>query len=110
MIKNSQIFIDHIRENVREIKKSIKNITFHTFTKNTDKKLAILRRLEIIGEATKNLSKKYRNEHPEIPWKKMAGLRDIIIHNYYELEEDVIWNVIQYKLPDIESDEYDAKD
>ena len=60
---------------------------------------AVMRQLEIIGEAAKNSSPAFRTAHPQIPWKKMAGLRDILIHAYHDLDLDWIWETVQNDLP-----------
>jgi uncharacterized protein with HEPN domain len=62
---------------------------------------AIIRRFTIIGEATKRLSMECRNRYPDIPWKKMAGLRDIVVHNYDDVDLDIIRDVIEIELPGI---------
>ncbi len=62
---------------------------------------AILYQVLIIGEATKRLSQELRDEHPEIPWNNMAGMRDIVAHHYDEIDFDVLWNVLQYGIPDM---------
>lgn len=60
---------------------------------------AILRRLEIVGEATKRLSPAFRDAHPEIPWKRIAGFRDIAIHHYDKVDLDVVWRLVQDDAP-----------
>jgi uncharacterized protein with HEPN domain len=60
---------------------------------------AILYQIEIMGEATKRLSSSYRNEHPEIPWRDIAGMRDIIIHQYDRINFEVVWDVTQDNIP-----------
>lgn len=60
------------------------------------------RALEIIGEAAKNVPDTIKKEHPKIPWKFMAGLRDKVIHGYFAINYDIVWDVIQHKLPEIE--------
>jgi uncharacterized protein with HEPN domain len=72
-----------------------------TFARNIEKQDAILRRITIIGEATKRLSPEFRQQHPEIPWKKMAGMRDVVMHRYDEIELDEIWNAVTEDFPDI---------
>ncbi|MGK7881813.1 MAG: DUF86 domain-containing protein [Crocosphaera sp.] len=59
----------------------------------------MLRRITIIGEATKRLSKEFRTQHPSIPWKAIAGMRDVITHDYDEVDLDEIWTVINEDLP-----------
>ncbi|MGH2413296.1 MAG: HepT-like ribonuclease domain-containing protein, partial [Microcystaceae cyanobacterium] len=61
---------------------------------------AILYQIEIMGEATKRLSIPFREQHSEIPWKDIAGMRDIIIHQYDRIDFDVVWRVIQHNIPD----------
>ncbi len=68
---------------------------------NDEKQAAILYRLIVIGEATKRLSNEFREQYPMIPWRQMAGLRDVVIHDYDELDFDILWNVIHVNLPDI---------
>jgi uncharacterized protein with HEPN domain len=67
-----------------------------------DEKLsAILYQITIIGEATKRLSQPFRQQHPEIPWREMAGMRDVIVHEYDQLDLDVVWDVVASKLPEL---------
>ena len=63
---------------------------------------AVIRQLEIIGEATRSLSVDLRNRHPEIAWRRFAGLRDVLIHNYPGVELDVVWDVTQRAIPELE--------
>ncbi len=63
---------------------------------------ASIRSLEIIGEAVKNLSVHYTSMHPNIDWKKIAGLRDILIHQYFGVDLLLVWDVIQTKIPELE--------
>lgn len=65
-------------------------------TKNLD---AVIRRFTIIGEATKRISTEFRDRHPEIPWKQMAGLRDVIVHEYDDINFNIIRDVIEIELP-----------
>lgn len=60
---------------------------------------AIIRRPEIIGEATRRISETFRNKHPEIPWREMAGMRNQLIHNYDEVDLDIVWDVIEHHVP-----------
>ncbi len=63
---------------------------------------AFLRSLEVIGEAVKNLSEDLRGEQPEIEWKKIAGLRDRLIHHYFEVDWEIVWDVVTVRLPSLE--------
>ncbi len=68
---------------------------------NDEKLSAILYQIKIIGEATKRLSQSFRQQHQEIPWRQMAGMRDVIVHEYDQLDFDVIWDVVENKLPEL---------
>ena len=68
---------------------------------NDEKQAAILYRLIIVGEATKRLSMGLREQYPTVLWRQMAGLRDVVIHDYDELDFDILWNVIHVNLPEI---------
>src|SRR5690606_24190760 len=60
---------------------------------------AIVRSIEIIGEASKKLDEDFKSAHPHVEWKKMAGIRDKLIHDYFGIDYDIVWNVIAEKLP-----------
>ncbi len=68
---------------------------------NDEKVSARLYQITIIGEATKRLSSDFRQQHPEIPWREIAGMRDVIVHEYDQLDLDLVWDVIQIKLPEL---------
>jgi uncharacterized protein with HEPN domain len=60
---------------------------------------AVVRNLEVIGEAAKKLPAQMKRDHPEVEWKKIAGLRDILVHDYFGIDMDIVWDVVQNKLP-----------
>lgn len=62
---------------------------------------AVIRNLEIIGEATKHLSAHVRDQHPDIPWRRIAGMRDVLIHDYMGVDIDEVWNVVEFHLGDL---------
>jgi uncharacterized protein with HEPN domain len=68
---------------------------------NDEKLSAILYQISIIGEATKRLSPTFRDAHPEIPWREIAGMRNVIVHEYDQLDLDVIWDVVENKLSEL---------
>jgi uncharacterized protein with HEPN domain len=72
-----------------------------TFDRDLMRQDAIIRRIEIIGEATRRLSPEFRANHPEIPWQDMAGMRSRLIHNYDEVSLNLVWDVLQYDIPSL---------
>ncbi|MDJ1168189.1 MULTISPECIES: HepT-like ribonuclease domain-containing protein [Roseofilum] len=76
-------------------------IDSQSLSSNLEKQDAILRRITIIGEATKRLSKEFRQLHSSIPWKEIAGMRDVITHDYDEVDIDEVWKVVSENLPQL---------
>lgn len=85
MKRDPQVFILHILESIQLIEDYARDIILHEFQRNRAIQDAIIRRLEIIGEAVKNLGGPFKAKHSEIPWKSMAGMRDILIHEYFDV-------------------------
>lgn len=99
MKKNLKIFLEHILESIIEIEKHTKNISSTEFLKMTIVQDATMRRLEIMGEAVKNLPDFFKNNHPYIPWKEIAGLRDVLIHEYFGVDLGLVWEVVKKDIP-----------
>ncbi len=97
--KDPLVFIKHIRDSINEIESFTKNVSKEKFMSNNEKQSAVIRQLEIIGEAVKNLPKDFTSKYKEIPWNKIAGMRDKIIHHYFGIDLVTVWNVIKKDLP-----------
>jgi len=95
------LFIEDISESIRLIEKYIGNLSKENLDNNQELKDSIVRRLEIIGEAVKNIPDDFKEKYYEVPWKKIAGLRDIIIHAYFNIDLDIMWDIIKKDLPDL---------
>lgn len=101
MIKDSSIFIEHIIENITDIESFVKNIDKDKFLNNKEKQNAVIRSLEIIGEAVKNLPQNITNKYSNIPWKEIAGTRDKITHHYFGVDLELIWKIIKENIPEL---------
>ncbi len=99
MKRDINLFLQDILKNIESIERSVKNLIESSFQKDEDKIDANIRRLEIIGEAVKNIPDSFREKYPEVPWKGVAGFRDILIHGYFGVELKRVWNIIKNDLP-----------
>ncbi len=102
MQRNVQTYLIDILASIQEIESFIEGIEdIHAYSEDNKTKRAIERNLEIIGEAVKSIPEGVRQELPEIEWKKVSGLRDVLIHAYFNIEDEIIWGVVKYKLPQL---------
>lgn len=104
MKKDPKIFLQHILDSIAEIEKNINNISEEKFSRSTQIQDAIIRRLEIIGEAAKNIPENIRQKYNFIPWKKIAGSRDVLIHQYFEVDLEAVWDSATKDLPKLKQD------
>ena len=95
-------YLNDILDAVNDIKSFINGQTYETFIKDNMRRNAVVRSLEVIGEATKNLPEEVREKYPEIPWKRMAGMRDKLIHGYFGVDYESIWSLITERVSSIE--------
>ena len=103
MNRDLKLFIYNIMDSIENIESFLKEISKESFFKDGLRQSAVIRQLEVIGEATKNIPDSFRKKYPEIPWKKIVGLRDIIIHTYFEIDLDITWEIIKKDLPNLKS-------
>lgn len=96
-------FLSDIQEAARRVATYTAGMTYETFLADTRTQDAVVRNLEIIGEATRNLSAELRAQHPDMPWKGMVGVRDRLIHHYFGVNLDVVWHIVTTELPDVAS-------
>ena len=84
--------------------KHTKDIEYAELLKDDVLKKAIIRSLEVIGEAAKNVSTEYKKDSERIPWKKIAGLRDKLIHHYFGVDWEVVWDILRNSIPRLDED------
>lgn len=96
-------FLSDIREAIHRVIAYVTGMTYEAFVADTKTQDAVIRNLEILGEATKNLSEQLRTKYPSIPWKSMAGARDRLVHHYFGVNLDIVWQIVTIELPQVAS-------
>ncbi len=99
MPKSHKLYLEDIRSSIEKIEDYTGLVSFKKFSENSLLVDGTVRNLEIIGEAVKKLPSELTAGHPEIEWKKIAGLRDILIHEYFGVDVRIIWDIVRHKLP-----------
>lgn len=101
-MKNDKAYIEHIFLCISKIYEYTKGVDKESFIKDEMIQDAVIRNIEIIGEATKKISDNLKSTYFEIPWKEMAGMRDKLIHDYMGVDTDVVWQTVKSDLPELE--------
>ena len=98
---NDKAYILHILDEVENINNFLLDVSFEAFIADTKTTKAVERSLEIIGQAAKSLSEEFKKNNKQIPWRDVAGLRDKIIHHYFDVDYQTIWDIVQKNLPEL---------
>jgi len=101
-MKNDSAYLEHILNAIQNINRFMKGVTEKEFLGNTEKQYAVLRAPEVIGEASKNLSKETKAQYPEVEWTDIAGMRDKLIHQYFGVDLALVWETVKTNLPQLE--------
>ncbi|MCY7359480.1 MAG: DUF86 domain-containing protein [Rudanella sp.] len=93
--------IEHAIEAITEIEQYIADQTFDSFLANSMMRFACVKQLEIIGEACNHIDVETRNAHPDVEWRKIVGLRNLLIHEYFGVDATLAWDIVQNNLPEL---------
>jgi len=98
-VRDYSIYLQDILFNIEHAEKFVTNLSFDEFIKNYQVNYAVVRCLEIIGEACKQIPQTIRNKYPEIPWQRIIGIRNVIVHEYAAVDIEIIWGTVKNDLP-----------
>jgi len=99
-VKDDRLYLIHILERIQKIEEYTNN-GHQSFIESSIQQDAVIRNLEVIGEAVKNISDILKDAYPEIPWRRIAGLRDLLIHRYMGVDVQEVWNIIKKDIPEL---------
>lgn len=103
-MKDINIFLQHIIESIEILEEYLLGVSKEEFMNNTVKQDLAVRRLEVIGEAVKNLPVSFKKKYRKIEWKEIAGTRDVLIHAYFSIDYNLIWNIVKKDIPKLKNE------
>jgi uncharacterized protein with HEPN domain len=101
MDRESDYYLQDILDAMEKAQQFVENLSYEEFTKDDKTVFAVVRALEIIGEATKNIPDNNRKNNPYVPWKDMVGMRDILIHAYFGVDMETVWLTVTKRITEI---------
>ena len=102
MKRDDTVYLRHILDAIGLIKEYTRGMSENEFLGNSMAHDAVIRQIEIIGEAARNISDEFQEKHPKLPWAKMVGIRNKIIHEYFNINYAIVWDTIKDDLPILE--------
>ncbi len=101
MRRNYEVALQDVLDAISNVAEFVGSKTRDEFSNDKKTLHAVLRNLEVIGEAIKSIPAEVRRRHADVPWKRIGGLRDVLIHQYFGIDVDIVWNIVENKLPEL---------
>jgi uncharacterized protein with HEPN domain len=101
MSRDVRLYLEDIQLSCQKIIRYTAGMSFDAFLKDDRTYDAVIRNLEIIGEAARNVTTEFQADHPEVTWRKTTALRNIIAHEYFGVKDEIIWDIIQKEIPEL---------
>lgn len=98
MLRSTRLYLEDIVRSCAKVLRYTQGMTFEEFLADEKTYDAVIRNLQVLGEATKQIPQELRENYPSIEWRKIAGLRDIVAHAYFQIKDEIIWDVVTNKL------------
>jgi len=99
MSRDESLYLADIQDSCKKVLRFTKGMTYKDFVHDDLHFDAVLRNLEIIGEAVKNISEETRQKHTNVKWRKIAGFRDIVAHEYFGINDETVWDIVENEIP-----------
>ncbi len=99
MKKNIDVFVRHILDSIEHIEQYTRGMSYGDFLDSRQVQDAVIRRFEIIGEAIKNIPVDFKKHHRDVAWRKISGMRDVLIHEYFGVNMKIVWDTAKEGLP-----------
>lgn len=99
MSRDYRLYLEDILESCGKTLRYIQGLNFEQFVRDDKTYDAVIRNLEIIGEAAKGVAEEIRKHHPDVEWRKISGMRDVVAHAYFGVNDEIVWDVLENKIP-----------
>ncbi|MBI4677507.1 MAG: DUF86 domain-containing protein [Elusimicrobia bacterium] len=101
MVRDLRVYLKDILDHMDAAEGFLRGMAFERFSRDMKTVYAVVRCIEVMGEAAKNVPASLRKRFPEVPWKRMAGMRDKVIHEYFGVSAEVVWRTVKEEIPPV---------
>ena len=99
--RNARLLLQDMLESLEKIERYTTGLTFERFARDDRTVDAVVRNLEVIGEVARQIPSEVRERYPEVPWRRVIGLRNVVVHEYFAVDVEIVWTVVRQSLPEL---------